>query len=679
MVEERFDLGSFDLDDMTLCGKHLRELSASCVSMEEAAEEIVQYLYRSFVDPESGDPQCRLVRFYKTHRYSELETELQSWTRERYANVLEDEEDVNCLTLLATIGAEREWCDRRASRAHQAIPLPSVDAIEHAPMVHRLISQLGVDAEALVDPAPDLIVDQREESFGVFHVGEARGSPYIPAQADFVERYGIRSVIGFGGPLPSGDLVATIMFSAAEIPRETADLCGPLALSVDLAMLGFDRGRVFASEPARDPSFDPAVAQARVWTLEKLLEVSDNATLSQFERLRAATEQAVERAQELEASRRALRASRARSRRIVELSFDSIITMDRSGLITEFNPEAERAFGYSRSEVLGESLADTIVPPSLREQHRDGLTRYLETGEARVIGNRVQLPAVRKDGSEFPVELSVALDPSGNFVGYVRDITARLEAEQALEQSAARYASIAQTLQQSLLPPELPVIPGIEVAASFHAAGDGFEVGGDFYDVYENAPDDWTVVIGDVCGKGADAAALTALARHTLRTASMTESDPSSVLAYLNEAILRGGTERFCTTSYARLRFDGGEWSATIACAGHPQPLLCRPGTPIEPIGAPGFPLGIFPDASVVEESVQLPPGSLLVFYTDGVVEARGPRAHLDEAQLVTLLAQYTRNGHGPDEVVEAVAQAAIEVQDGDPRDDIAVVALAAC
>src|SRR5436305_6224251 len=123
---------------------------------------------------------------------------------------------------------------------------------------------------------------------------------------------------------------------------------------------------------------------------------------------------------------------------------------------------------------------------------------------------------------------------------------------------------IARTLQHSLLPPQLPDIPAIEIAARFRPTGEGNDVGGDFYDVFETAEGDWALVMGDVCGKGADAAALTGLSRHTIRTAAMQERDPSKVLTMLNDAIILQDTGRFCTVAYARLEPFGSRQTARI-------------------------------------------------------------------------------------------------------------------
>jgi serine phosphatase RsbU (regulator of sigma subunit) len=237
-------------------------------------------------------------------------------------------------------------------------------------------------------------------------------------------------------------------------------------------------------------------------------------------------------------------------------------------------------------------------------------------------------------------------------------------------------AYIARTLQQSLLPVELPDIPGIETAARFRPTGEGNEVGGDFYDVFETGNRGWTIVMGDVCGKGPDAAAVTALARYTLRAAAMRERLPSRSLAVLNEALLRQRDDRrFCTVAYAYLeKLDRGA-RAGISTGGHPLPLLLRADGSVEAVGAPGTLLGIVPDPNLADFAVTLEPGDSLVFYTDGVIESRVTSdGVLDERRLMELIA--TCAGRDPDAIAARIEEAAVMSQDGRPRDDIAVLVL---
>jgi GAF domain-containing protein len=262
-----------------------------------------------------------------------------------------------------------------------------------------------------------------------------------------------------------------------------------------------------------------------------------------------------------------------------------------------------------------------------------------------------------------PADLSLA-EELGRVAGVAVD-NARLYEERS---------RIARTLQRSLLPPRLPEIPGIEVAARYRAAGEGTEVGGDFYDVFGLGKGAWAVMIGDVCGKGTEAAAVTGLARHTLRTAAMTEWRPRRVLLILNDALVRDEIDEYCTAAFARLVWVGAHVRVTLACAGHPPPLFMRADGGVGVAGQPGTLLGVFPDPELATAVLDLQPGDALLFYTDGVTESRRPGAGLSEEALHALLAG--RTGDSAEQIADAVEEAAVAAQPGGPRDDIALVCL---
>jgi PAS domain S-box-containing protein len=683
---------------------------------------------------------------------------------------------------------------------------------------------------------------------------------------------------------------------------------------------------------------------------------------------------------EAEAATDAVRQSEARKTAVFASSLDAIITIDHTGRVIEFNRAAEQIFGRTAEETVGRELAETVIPPSLRERHREALRRFVATGRGTVLGRRVELTGMRADGSEFPIELAINLIAGTEppmFTGTVRDITRRREAEEereaardqlqailsgvadavtaqapdgrllfandaalellgfesfeeleaapvswmldrfemleengeplavdnlpgrralagegaseavvrfrlratgeerwaavkatpisdedgfvtmainvieditthkraeraqrfladssallassldpgevlgqvatlavpeiadwvavhmpgdagiqlvalahrdperlrraeeldrllptppdaprgianvlrtgeselypdiphlepqtederarvehvmefqmrsalvvpmtsrggtlgtltlATDRSGRRFdeqdlelaeelarrcatavdnarlfserAYIARTLQQSLLPAELPDIPGIEAAARFRPIGEGNEVGGDFYDLFESGGRGWTVVMGDVCGKGPDAAAVTALARYTLRAAAMRERLPSRSLGLLNEALLRQRDDRrFCTVAYAYLEPLAEGARVGFASGGHPLPLLLRADGSVEEIGYPGTLLGVVPDPSFEDRSLALAPGDALVFYTDGVIEARGNNSHsLDEERLAELVGACA--GADADAIAARVEDAAVAAANGSPRDDIAVLVL---
>jgi serine phosphatase RsbU (regulator of sigma subunit)/PAS domain-containing protein len=238
-------------------------------------------------------------------------------------------------------------------------------------------------------------------------------------------------------------------------------------------------------------------------------------------------------------------------------------------------------------------------------------------------------------------------------------------------------AHIARTLQESLLPPVLPQPPGLEVAARFRAAGEGFEVGGDFYDVFDTGSRRWAAVIGDVCGKGPEAAAITALARYTLRATAMTEDVPSRILGILNEAMLRQRDDRrFSTVLYACLDQREGQQSLRFSSGGHPLPLLLRAAGDTCEVGTPGTLLGIVPDPDLSDEEILLRPGDAVVLYTDGVTDADAP-AHVHEPEDLARALRASRFDTA-DSIAEQLLEIALGSSNGGmvPRDDIAILVI---
>jgi PAS domain S-box-containing protein len=240
-------------------------------------------------------------------------------------------------------------------------------------------------------------------------------------------------------------------------------------------------------------------------------------------------------------------------------------------------------------------------------------------------------------------------------------------------------SQVARTLQRSLLPPVLPEVPGMQLAARYLAAGEG-EVGGDFYDCFATAGGDWALVIGDVCGKGAEAAAVTALARYTVRASATLHSDrPQVVLEDLNDAIRRESATagRYCTVLYISLRPRPDGVSACVATGGHPLPLLMRADGSVETVGRPGTLLGILPDPEIRSTDIDLAPGDTLVLYTDGVTEA----SPLDDRFGPETLARFVAGCSGREAPVIArrIEEQVLEIGGGSVRDDVAVVVLRVC
>jgi PAS domain S-box-containing protein len=275
----------------------------------------------------------------------------------------------------------------------------------------------------------------------------------------------------------------------------------------------------------------------------------------------------------------------------------------------------------------------------------------------------------------------VSCDPRRRFgpadVAIAEDLAwrAALAADNARLFSERAY--VARTLQASLLPHSLPDIPGVELASRYLAAGEGNEVGGDFFDAFALGYGTWAVVVGDVCGKGADAAAIAGLARHTVRAAALKERRPSRILSILNEAILREdvGDARFCTVCCALVRPKGKGARMTLATGGHPLPWVVRAEGRAEQAGSSGLLIGVFEQAEARDEVIDLQVGDAVVLYTDGVVEERDDMGDtFGQERLREVLESVP--GRTAAQIVDDLATAVTGFSSKDPRDDVAVVAL---
>ena len=272
--------------------------------------------------------------------------------------------------------------------------------------------------------------------------------------------------------------------------------------------------------------------------------------------------------------------------------------------------------------------------------------------------------------------------PAKAFDETARRTAKRLADRAALALDNARLheqqVHIASVLQHSLLPRSLPKIAGFEGSSRFLPAGEAYEVGGDFYDVFRSGSGTWTAVIGDVCGKGPEAASLTALARYTVRTASSPDSPPSEILRTLHDSISAERADmRFCTAALARIQAPangGGTAHVTVALGGHPLPLVLRKDGRVDSIGEPGTLLGALPSPVIADTDATLAVGDTLVLYTDGVLDVRD-RNHRDDPEWLTEELRRSA-GKSADEIADQITKAAVARHGGEPRDDIAILVL---
>lgn len=538
-------------------------------------------------------------------------------------------------------------------------------------------------------------------------------------------------------------------------------------------------------------------------------------------------------------------------RKILDALTEAVIVADEVNVIVDANRAAERLLGWARQDLVGQPLT-TLIPPRLRDAHIEAFSRFVLTGEARIMGSPVRVSALRADGAEVPVELNLAeFDEGGQrrIVGVLRDVTpavalerqvamteyfqattevavllglsgkahslddaaplvlaavgdslrwqvgnlwlvdwdrnvlrcthrwfapeldtaafsefnetetfARGEglpglvwetgepqwvedfasgpwpraqaaaaaglhgafafpivtgrtmlgvmefflrevtppnpdlmgvvatiglqlgqfierswAEVELMASRERFADLARTLQATLLPPALPQIAGLELGARYTPASSDVEVGGDFYDLFPTRGSTWAMVIGDVCGRGAEAATQTAVARYTLRTAALQARRPSRMLATLNEVVLRSADdERFLTAAVLTVRPREGR--VTLALGGHPQPVLLAADGTASLVGKPGMIVGALERSDVPDTSLTLEAGDALILYTDGVLEARQGTEQFGTRRLVELVEAC--RGLDADTIAGRLLDAVREFQGGEGDDDVAILVL---
>jgi PAS domain S-box-containing protein len=346
--------------------------------------------------------------------------------------------------------------------------------------------------------------------------------------------------------------------------------------------------------------------------------------------------------------------------------------------------------GYQPGMMADWNRFPLSAPVPLANAVRTGAILLLE--DAEEVARRY--PDVVRDGSHFEALAAVPLVFHGQALGAMgisfrqpRDFTAGdrgfllalgRQCAQALERARLyeERSYVARTLQEGLLPDHLAEAPGLDIAVRYHSISDGGAVGGDFYDFFDVGENRWMLAVGDVCGKGTAAAVLTGLARHTIRAIAMREEGPAAVLEFLNEAMRRQISDSsYCTVGVATLtREPDGRFSTCMASGGHVFPLLLRRGEPLREIEVPGTLLGFVEDLRLESVPFDLQAGDTLVFYTDGVTDARGDGERFGEERLHATLE--AARGGSAEAIAEAVDEAVRRHQPDRPKDDRAVVVL---
>ncbi|MFC4948173.1 SpoIIE family protein phosphatase [Pseudonocardia sp. GCM10023141] len=347
-----------------------------------------------------------------------------------------------------------------------------------------------------------------------------------------------------------------------------------------------------------------------------------------------------------------------------------------TGEIVKVNATLLTFLGYSRDELIGRRRFTDLLRVGSRIYYE---THYLPLLQMQGTVGGMAMDLRAADGSRFPALLASVVkpaEPGSDRPALVRTtvfdahdrrayehelLTARQHAEQArAEADQARAEAeraradanreresvqrLASTLQRSLLPPTLPTVPGMDVASYYHVASPD-EVGGDFYDLFPIGNNQWGLFLGDVCGKGAVAAAVTSLARYTARAAAVNDPDPIAVLNVLNTVLnheYHGDDPRFCTIIFGLLTPGTGTATVTLASGGHPAALLLRAdGTTTAQTTPGGQLVGALPDAHFAAVTFIMARGDTLLLFTDGLTEARigNTRTRYDEEALLAHVA----------------------------------------
>ncbi len=328
---------------------------------------------------------------------------------------------------------------------------------------------------------------------------------------------------------------------------------------------------------------------------------------------------------------------------------------------------AASAARSARSQLI-EEFSDELLERSLADPRAREIIRSLR------LGSSISVPLIARGRTLGALSL-ISEIPHGfgpEDLRLAEDLARRAAVQIDNARLYTERTRIARTLQAALRPPPLPRIPGVEVAARYRPVGELNDVGGDFYDLYPRSSGDWLLVIGDVTGKGADAAAVTAMVRYTLRAAAMHGGSPSELLAELNRAMLAQAAN-YCTIALVTVRPTGdGRVDAQVCLAGHPAPILLRPGGAAAEVGRRGTMLGYVRQPMLTDTSLALLAGDILVLYTDGLTEARPPGWTSDEVM--------ERLSHCPSgdlaEMLTSLETAAVDATGEPPRDDIALLAL---
>ncbi len=335
----------------------------------------------------------------------------------------------------------------------------------------------------------------------------------------------------------------------------------------------------------------------------------------------------------------------------------------------------------SLARVLGTGASDLILVPDGDDRDSPALVSAVPAAPLREVLTAIRpmdmlTIALTARGSTYGA-LTIARRGGDGFdktaVAFLEDFAHRVAVILDTTRAMAESRRVASVLSRDLAPPTLPTVAGVETASYYRVAFEHEALGGDFYDLH-GGDDDWTAVMGDVCGKGVEAAVLTGKVRQTVRTAALVDRDPARILELTNRVLLADGADTFVTMVCARGRRDGDRVRLEIATAGHPAPLLVRADGSVEEPDVTGTVLGLLEDIRYTPVTVELAPGETCLFHTDGVTEAAGHRGRFGDDRLREVLV--TTGACAVQAQVESVAVALSAHLRDRAHDDIAILAV---
>ena len=419
-----YDISNFTIRDMTECCKIVRTIGKDAKNMEEVANSIVNRLYVNLIDGQSGNKACSLVRFFKTHTFEKLDPEHQDFSKNMAGNSPVFPE-TKCLTLLATVGENPEWNSRKNSKGHRAIPLLSEEMVDQIPMIKNLITQMGLNTGIVIKPDPRFLLDKNTKMYSVFCVPEAPGSPCIPAQKEFVIPYGIKSVIGFGGLFPSGDVFAIIMFLKCATTNKVADLFKILAQNVKIAVLPFE-DTVF-DQPVKVAAYTTEIQNLkdRVVAMELLLEVYEESVIEQTMKL-------LEEVSEHKKVGETLKDREQFLQTLMEAIPVPVFYKDKEGKYIGCNSAFEDFLGMRKEEIIGKTVYE-VAPKELADRYHEADTVLFQNRGSQVYEAIVR----RHKGSVHYVLFHKAVfynrgGTLSGLIGVILDITQRKRTEEIL-------------------------------------------------------------------------------------------------------------------------------------------------------------------------------------------------------------------------------------------------------